>query len=68
MIAGNTGNVVCNELHEFVRQPGEDGDGGGRRGGLQQLFDSVEAKQYKRPDMNENLRLGSTLQEQSGRI
>ena len=25
---------------------------------LQQLFDSVEAKQYKRPDMNENLRLG----------
>ena len=25
---------------------------------LQQLFDSVEAKQYKRPDMNEDLRLG----------
>ena len=24
---------------------------------LQQLFDSVEAKQYKRPDMNEDLRL-----------
>ena len=24
---------------------------------LQQLFDSMEAKQYKRPDMNENLRL-----------
>ena len=25
---------------------------------LQQLFDSVEAKQHKRPDMNEDLRLG----------
>ena len=25
---------------------------------LQQLFDSVEAKQYKRPDMNEDPRLG----------
>ena len=25
---------------------------------LQQLFDSVEAKQYKRPDMSEDLRLG----------
>ena len=25
---------------------------------LKQLFDSVEAKQYKRPDMNEDLRLG----------
>ena len=28
---------------------------------LQQLFDSVEAKQYKRPDMNGDLRLGVTL-------
>ena len=26
--------------------------------GLLQLFDSVEAKQHKRPDMNEDLRLG----------
>ena len=26
---------------------------------LKQLFDSVEAKQYKRPDMNGDLRLGS---------
>ena len=38
------------ELHEF----GEDGD----VAELQQLFDSVEAKQYKRPDMNGDLRLG----------
>ena len=38
------------ELHEFVGQPGV--------AELQQLFDSVEAKQYKRPDMNEDLRLG----------
>ena len=28
---------------------------------LQQLFESVEAKQYKRPDMNEDLRLGFAL-------
>ena len=27
-------------------------------GELLQLFDSVEAKQYKRPDMNGDLRLG----------
>ena len=36
-----------------------------------QLFDSVEAKQYKRPDMNGDLRLGFALddfQERSGRI
>ena len=37
-----------------------------------ELFDSVEAKQYKRPDMNGDLRLGfaseATSQERSGRI
>ena len=36
-----------------------------------QLFDSVEAKQYKRPDMNGDLRLGfasDDFAEQSGRI
>ena len=54
VIAGNTGNVVCNTSHKFVGQPGEDGDGRGRRGRAQQL----EAKQYKRPDMNKDLRLG----------
>ena len=27
-------------------------------GELQHLFDAVEAKQYKRPDMNQDLRLG----------
>ena len=40
------------ELHEFVGQQGEDGDGRG-----QSSSSSVEAKQYKRPDMNENLEL-----------
>ena len=33
---------------------------------LQQLFDSVEAKQYKRPDMNEDLRLGFALNDFAG--
>ena len=34
VIAGNTGNVVCNTSFTNL-QPGEDGDGGGRRGGAQ---------------------------------
>ena len=33
---------------------------------LQQLFNSVEAKQYKRPDMNENLRLSFALDDFAG--
>ena len=33
---------------------------------LKQLFDSVEAKQYKRPDMNEDLRLGFASNDFSG--
>ena len=33
---------------------------------LQQLFDSVEAKQYKRPDMNGDLRLGFASNDFSG--
>ena len=45
------------ELHGLVRQPGEDGDCRDVAE-LLQLFDSVEAKQYKRPDMNGDLRLG----------
>ena len=43
------------ELHGLVRQPGEDETDVAE---LLQLFDSVEAKQYKRPDMNGDLRLG----------
>ena len=35
---------------------------------LQQLFDSVEAKQYKRPDMNEDRRLGFASDDFAGRI
>ena len=35
---------------------------------LQQLFESVEAKQYKRPDMNEDLRLGFASDDFAGRI
>ena len=61
VIAGNTGNVV-HKLHEFVGQQGEDGDGQDRRG--RQLFNSVEAKQYKR--LNGNLRLGFALKRLAG--
>ena len=59
MIAGNTGNVVCNTSFtnlsdSRVKTEMAEAD----VAELQQLFDSVEAKQYKRPDMNEDLRLG----------
>ena len=58
-IAGNTGNVVCNtsftDLSDSrVKTEMAEAD----VAELQQLFDSVEAKQYKRPDMNGDLRLG----------
>ena len=59
VIAGNTGNVVCNTSFtnlsdSRVKTEMTEAD----VAELQQLFDSVEAKQYKRPDMNEDLRLG----------
>ena len=59
VIAGNTGNVVCNTSFtnlsdSRVKTEMAKAD----VAELQQLFDSVEAKQYKRPDMNEDLRLG----------
>ena len=59
VIAGNTGNVVCNtsftDLSDSrVKTEIAKAD----VAELLQLFDSVEAKQYKRPDMNEDLRLG----------
>ena len=59
VIAGNTGNVVCNtsftDLSDSrVKTEIAEAD----VAELLQLFDSVEAKQYKRPDMNEDLRLG----------
>ena len=58
VIAGNTGNVVCNTSFtnlsdSRVKTEMAEAD----VAELQQLFDSVEAK-YKRPDMNEGLRLG----------
>ena len=61
VIAGNTGNVVCNtsftDLSDSrVKTEIAEAD----VAELLQLFDSVEAKQYKRPDMNGDLRL-STL-------
>ena len=70
VIAGNTGNVVCNTSFtnlsdSRVKTEMAEAD----VAELQQL-DSVEAKQYKRPDMNEELRLGfasTTSQERSGR-
>ena len=59
VIAGNTGNVVCNTSFtnlsdSRVKTEMAEAD----VAELQQLFDSVEAKQYKRPDMNGDLRLG----------
>ena len=59
VIADNTGNVVCNTSFtnlsdSRVKTEMAEAD----VAELQQLFDSVEAKQYKRPDMNEDLRLG----------
>ena len=59
VVAGNTGNVVCNtsftDLSDSrVKTEIAEAD----VAELLQLFDSVEAKQYKRPDMNGDLRLG----------
>ena len=56
VIAGNTGNVVCNtsftDLSDSrVKTEIAEAD----VAELLQLFDSVEAKQYKRPDMNGDL-------------
>ena len=59
VIAGNTGNVVCNTSFTNLsdsRVKTEMAEADAAE--LQQLFDSVEAKQYKRPDMNGDLRLG----------
>ena len=59
VIAGNTGNVVCNTSFTDLsdsRVKTEIAEANVAE--LLQLFDSVEAKQYKRPDMNGDLRLG----------
>ena len=67
VIAGNTGNVVCNTSFtnlsdSRVKTEMAEAD----VAELKQLFDSVEAKQYKRPDMNEDLRLGFASNDFSG--
>ena len=59
VIAGNTGNVVCNTSFTDLsdsRVKTEIAKADVTE--LMQLFHSVEAKQYKRPDMNGDLRLG----------
>ena len=59
VIAGNTGNVVCNTSYTDLsdsRVKTEIAEADVAE--LLQLFDSVEAKQHKRPDMNGDLRLG----------
>ena len=59
VIAGNTGDVVCNTSFTDLsdsRMKTEIAEADVAE--LKQLFDSVEAKQYKRPDMKEDLRLG----------
>ena len=70
VIAGNTGNVVCNTSFTNLSDSRVTEMAEADVAELQQLFDSAEAKQYKRPDMNGDLRLASpqtTLQERSGR-
>ena len=65
MIAGNTDNVVCNTSFTNLsdsRVKTAEAD----VAELKQLFDSVEAKQCKRPDMNEDLRLGFALDDFAG--
>ena len=67
VIAGNTGNVVCNTSftdlsNSRVKTEIAEAD----VAELLQLFDSVEAKQYKRPDMNGDLRLLSPHQRALG--
>ena len=67
VIAGNTGNAVCNTSFtnlsdSRVKTEMAEAD----VAELKQLFDSVEAKQYKRPDMNEDLRLGFASNDFSG--
>ena len=67
VIAGNTGNVVCNTSFtnlsdSRVKTEMAQAD----VAELKQLFDSVEAKQYKRPDMNGDLRLGFALDDFAG--
>ena len=54
------------ELHGLVGQQGKTEIAEADVAELLQLFDSVEAKQYKRPDMNENLRLGFALDDFAG--
>ena len=72
VIAGNTGNVVCNTSFTDVSDSRVKTEiAKADVAELKQLFDSVEAKQYKRPDMNGDLRQGfawTASQEQSGRI
>ena len=67
VIAGNTGNVVCNTSFtnlsdSRVKTEMAEAD----VAELKQLFNSVEAKQYKRPDMNKDLRLGFASNDFSG--
>ena len=63
---GQHGNVVCNtsftDLSDRVKTEIAEAD----VADLLQLFDSVEAKQYKRPDMNGDLRLGFALDDFAG--
>ena len=67
-IAGNTGNVVCNTSFTDLsdsRVKTEIAEADAAE--LKQLFDSVEAKQYKRPDMNGDLRLGFASDDFAGK-
>ena len=58
VIAGNTGNVVCNTSFTDLSDSRVKTEIAKADVAELQLFDSVEAKQYKRPDMNGDLRLG----------
>ena len=58
MIVGNTGNVCNTSFTDLSDSRVKTEIAEANVAELLQLFDSVEAKQYKRPDMNGDLRLG----------
>ena len=62
----NTGNVVCNTSFTNLSDSRVKEMAEADVAELKQLFVSVEAKQYKRPDMNGDLRLGFALDDFAG--
>ena len=67
VIAGNTGNVVCNtSITNLSDSRVKTEMAEANVAELKQLFDAVEAKQYKRPDMNGDLFAGTKWKNLTG--